>query len=273
MEPETPVATLLFRRKPKDDGDEPSRRVQRQVPQDLSQFRVFLESHDGEVYRGEVDEGLVVQVGTEMESPVQARLVDLSIQGACVIVPLPSFPALTEGEIVGVRIEHAGDQWQISTPGLVRRILFDSARWVRIGLEFVNPGNLFAQLQNDHGQYFNRRREWRVTVGEPLDVLLRHKGSRVQARVADLSVCGMGGWMDHVQGSMLPKGANLKMTFQLPDEREAVEGPAQLVYKGRAKELDRIGVAFDLEQWSAGAARAVRALVDRHLDDRFRWTA
>lgn len=263
---------MLFRRKNPSPGEEPGRRILRATPRDFSQFRVFLESHEGEVYRGQIDGALVVQVSTQLKEPVQARLVDLSIQGISVVVTLQAFPAVDEGEIVGVRIEHVRDDWTISTPGLVRVIEFEGSRWVRLGLEFVNPGNLFAQLENDRGEYFNRRRAARVNLEQQLEAVLRQKGARISAKVHDISTCGFGGSVDHVQAATLRPG-ELRLGLTLPGELGTVEGPAELMYKVRSNGArDRVGVAFELEAWEKKEAEAIQGLVNQYLATRFRWT-
>ena len=263
---------MLFRRKNQPNGEEPCRRILRSIPRDYSEFLVSLESHEGEVYRGQIDGALVVQVSTQLKEPVQARLVDLSIQGISVVVTLQAFPALDEGEIVGVRIEHVRDDWTIATPGLVRVIEFEGSRWVRLGLEFVNPGNLFAQLENDRGKYFNRRRAARVSLEHQLEAVLRQKGPRISAKVHDISTCGFGGSVDHVQAATLRPG-ELRLGLSLPGDLGSVEGPAELMYKARSNGArDRVGVAFELAAWAKKDAEAMQYLVDQYLAARFRWT-
>lgn len=267
---------MLFRRKKQASSPSPSqseaaqRRIQRNTPRDYSQFRVFLESHEGEVYRGQVDGAFVVQVSSQLKEPVQGRLVDLSIQGISVVVTLQSFPAVDEGEMIGVRIEHTRDDWSIATPGLVRVIEFEGSRWVRLGLEFVNPGNLFAQLENERGEYFNRRRAGRISFDDGVTAILKQRGARANVRVNDLSICGIGGWLDHVQGALLKPGP-VRILLGLPGEAGQVEGDAELVYKLRNGEQDRIGVSFDLESWARKDADTVINLVEDYLAKRFRW--
>lgn len=264
---------MFFRRKKKAGDAESERKLQRHVPRDYSQFRVFLESHEGEIYRGQVDGALVVQVESSIREPVQGRLVDLSIQGVSVVLMLHAFPAMTEGEIVGVRIEHVRDEWGIATPGLVRVIGFEGGRWVRVGLEFVNPGNLFAQLENDRGEYFNRRREGRVSVDGEVEATIKQKGTKVRAKINDLSVCGIGGWVDHVGGATLRTHEPVQLTLRLPDELGTVEGAAELVYKARNGAQDRVGVSFDLAEWSEEDRERVTGLVEKFLAARFGWAA
>ena len=264
---------MFFRRKKKTEDEESERKLQRHVPRDYSQFRVFLESHEGEVYRGQVDGALVVQVESSIREPAQGRLVDLSIQGVSVVLTLHAFPAMTEGEIIGVRIEHVRDEWGIATPGLVRAIEFEGGRWVRVGLEFVNPGNLFAQLENERGEYFNRRREGRVSVDGEIEATIKQKGTKLRAKINDLSICGMGAWVDHVGGAMLKAHEPVHLTLRLPDGQGTAEGAAELVYKRRDGAQDRVGVSFDLAEWEQADKDRVTGLVEEFLAARFGWSA
>lgn len=264
---------MFFRRKKKSEDEDSERKLQRHVPRDYSQFRVFLESHEGEVYRGQIDGALVVQVESSIREPAQGRLVDLSIQGVCVVLTLHAFPAMTEGEIIGVRIEHVRDDWGIATPGLVRVIEFEGGRWVRVGLEFVNPGNLFAQLENDRGEYFNRRREGRVNVEGEIEATIKQKGTKVRAELNDLSICGIGGWVDHVGGATLRLHEPIHLTLRLPGSLGTAEGAAELVYKARNGPKDRIGVAFDLKEWKKADRERVTNVVEEFLAARFGWSA
>lgn len=263
---------MFFRRKKRAGDERAERKLQRHVPRDYSQFRVFLESHEGEVYRGQVDDALVVQVESSLREPAQGRLVDLSIQGVCVVLTLHAFPAMTEGEIIGVRIEHVRDEWSIATPGLVRVIEFDGGRWARVGLEFVNPGNLFAQLENERGEYFNRRREGRVSGEGEVEATIKQKGTKVRAQVNDLSVCGIGGWVDHVGGSTLRTDEPVHLTLRLPEGMGTAEGAAELVYKSRNGAQDRVGIAFDLAEWKAEDKEKLTGLVEDFLAARFGWS-
>ena len=265
--------TAMFRRKNSSGDGSCRRRVERHVPEDYNQFRVFLEPPEGEQNHGQVDGGLVVQIDSQIEDPIQGRLADLSFHGVCVVLSLNRFPAITEGEVVGVRIEHVSDGWRVVTPGMVRAIEIVGGCWVRIGLEFVNLGSLASQIKHDHGKYFNRRRVERASVVDELEATLKQKGKKVSARICDLSICGVGGTIDHVAASELRVGENVTVSISLPKSRRSVSGPADLVYKIRSEGDDQFGLSFDLTDWVPNQAKQLRSLVDEYLSTRFLWSA
>lgn len=248
----------------------------RAAPREFSEFQVFLESHlDNEAYRGQIEDTLVLQLDSPIEEPVKVRLDDLCIQGASVLVPVPSMPAVHEGEIVGVRIEHAREGWTVLTPGLVRSISEETRRYFRIGLEFINPGNLYSQLEDGLGSYFNRRSAIRLK-NEPVMFEAQIRGSkatRLRARVIDISVTGLGAWVSHVEAAMLKRGDEVMLTLTLPDKLPSIEGAVKVMRKENHGPSDIIGLEFLLDKWKLSEARRLESVVQEYLGKRLRWSA
>lgn len=260
----------------KDKRQENKRDKLRAAPREFSEFQVFLESHlDNDAYRGQIEDTLVLQLDSPIQEPVKVRLDDLCIQGASVLVPVPSMPVLSEGEIVGVRIEHAREGWAVLTPGLVRSITEETRRYFRIGLEFINPGNLYSQLEDGLGSYFNRRTAIRLK-NEPLMFVAQIRGSkatRLRARVIDISVTGLGAWVSHVEGASLKQGDEVMLTLTLPDKLPPIEGAVRVMRKENHGPSDIIGLQFLLDKWKLSEARRLEAVVQEYLSKRLRWSA
>lgn len=248
----------------------------RAAPREFSEFQAFLESHlDDEAYRGQIDDTLVLQLDSPIEEPVKVRLDDLCIQGASVLVPIPSMPPINEGEIVGVRIEHTREGWSVLTPGLVRSISEETRRYFRVGLEFINPGNLYSQLSDGLGSYFNRRTATRL-ANEPRVFEAQIRGARatrLRARVIDISVSGLGAWVSHVEGASLKRGDEVMLTLTLPDKLPPIEGAARIARKQNNGPSDIIGLEFLLDKWKLSETRRLESVVQTYLTKRLRWSA
>lgn len=265
------MISVLFRRK-RNNGERGRRRILRAMPRDFTDFQVFLESHLDEGYRGQIEDTLVLQLESPIEEPVKARLDDLCIQGASILVPVATLPGVKEGEIFGLRIEHPKEQWCILTPALIRSIKPDTDRYVRFGLEFINPGNLYSQLENGLGQYFNRRGAARYRESGLMPwVRLRAKGHRLRAEVVDVSIAGLGVWVGHVEAASLHAGDQIEIEMS-PPGCQPMRCAARIARKEPDGRRDMIGLAMDVSAWDEKTARAYEAFVERYLDARLHWT-
>jgi c-di-GMP-binding flagellar brake protein YcgR len=176
-----------------------------------------------------------------------------------------------------MRIIHPHEGWEVVTPAMVRVV--DRAEdngMSNVGVEFINPGQLYAQLQDELGRYFNRRNSERVRPeGKEPTLRIKVRGTRVTGKVFDLSVVGLGAWVDTVLAAGLKQGDDVSFSLELPGNKQPIEGQARvvrLVPQGRSKYL---GLQFDVEGGSeaSGTATAMRRYVGQYLDERLRRAA
>ncbi len=272
---------MFFRRnkkpvEPRAVSADDRREAIRKEPADRSELEVSLEPWISEGHAGEVDECLVLQLEPPLDHAVRGRLVDLCIQGASVRVTRREISGLEENHTIGLRIKHPTEGWEVVTPAMVRLIARSESNAARVGLEFVNPGQLYSQLQDELGRYFNRRTALRVRPqGEQPELRIKVKGTRIAAQVFDVSVVGVGCWVDTVLAAGLTQGSEVSFTLSLPGYEPSIEGKAfvaRLVPQGR---VNFVGLQFLVRGGSdqVGAASQVTSFVNDYLDESLRWSA
>jgi hypothetical protein len=117
---------------------------------------------------------------------------------------------------------------------------------VRVGLEFINSGDLYSQLDDQLGKYFNRRTKDRVRPApDQFSLRLSRKGIRLPASVHDLSELGMGIWVDHVQAVRVQIGDTLKFHLShTRGDKRFVQGRLVVARKESHGAKDYIGLRF-----------------------------
>lgn len=280
----TPPSIMFSRRSKKKDSELSelksqieNRAVARLEPPDRRELRVSLEPWEAEGEVGEVGDCLILQLEPPLERPVRGLLVDLCIQGACVRVARTDIPMLEANHVVGMRIAHPTEGWEVLTPAMVRLIKRDEeSSMSNVGVEFVNPGQLYAQLQDELGRYFNRRNSERVQIkGDQLKLRIKVRGTRIPAKVFDVSTVGLGVWVDMVLSAGLSQGDEVRFALELPGVDQLVEGSARVARKVPEGKMVYLGLQFDVSCGSelTGVAAHMRRFVDGYLDERLRRSA
>jgi hypothetical protein len=177
---------------------------------------------------------------------VPGCLRDLNIDGSGILVPRVLIPKLKKGDQVLFTVQHHEHGWLVQTPAEVVRCAPQDSHEMLLGLRFVNSGNLYSQLDDAMGQYFNRREKSRVTpsVFETLDVHIAVGATKILGSIYDLSPDGMGIGMPYVQGLELKPGADLKIRFKLPGSRKAMTGKVQVRQRHVLGGVAYLGILF-----------------------------
>ena len=235
---------MFFRRKRSRPEPEPER------PEDKR--RLYRAPVDSETIRA-----TVVREGRE---PVQAGVVDLSLEGAGIAVPRHLDPGLEPGEVVALSLRHLGEGWVVETAACVEQSHHGGGANVKYGLTFLNTGSLYAQLEDRLGVYFNRRRHERVRPDLDKDVIvrLRQAGHRPRGPVYDISESGLCVSLDLVSSTALDPARPVGLSFELPGCKVPFEGQARLVARRRLRTREFVSLEFDL---GAGGT-----LAERHRD-------
>jgi c-di-GMP-binding flagellar brake protein YcgR len=206
--------------------------------------------------------------------PVQGQLIDLTAQGAGVCVPFATDPNLSVGDVVEVVV---GSMMRapIETPAKVVNVGQEGSGLVRYGLEFINVGNLYSQLDTFYARFFNRRRHVRVQplFDQVIRVELAWAVADLTARVYDISESGMSLTIPKHFDLELASTGPASLRFQLPNSGVPVEGLAHVCFDVRLERRRLAGLEYDLQS-SEGFARhvhAIREFVDQRSQQMMQW--
>lgn len=265
---------ILFFRKKKEVSEPDNRRnVLRKAPKNRDDFKVFLEPVQDGGMVGQLDGVVLLNLDSTLDRELEGRLDDLCIQGANIRVSREVVPYLHEEQVVAARIEHPREGWSVTSPCMVRSIEDTSGFYVRVGVEFINSGDLYSQLDDHLGKYFNRRTKDRIrTTPDRFGLRLSRKAMRLNATVHDLSELGIGAWVDHVQANRLEKGDTLKFRLdQKMGEQRFVQGRLVVARKESHGAQDFIGLHF-LQAEASKDDILLQQFIQDFLNERLSWS-
>ncbi|MEZ6018307.1 MAG: PilZ domain-containing protein [Planctomycetota bacterium] len=182
--------------------------------------------------------------------PVQVDLIDMNIQGAGVRMPFHVAPSEANDQLVELVVAHAQDGWRVTSLARVTRVAKFDEQHVHVGLKFVNLGDLYAQLDDALGRYFNRRGDLRVqpepsaTVG----VKISYLHHRLRGIAHDVSRTGVGVRMTLVQAATFKTGEIVQLRLDVPTIKTPLEAPAYVRHGYRINDDVVLGMEFDLEK-------------------------
>ncbi len=263
----------MFFKKKKEASESVNRRtVQRKAPKNRDEFKVFLEPVQDGGMVGQLDGVILLNLDSTLDRELEGRLDDLCIQGANIRVSREIVPYLHVEQVIAARIEHPREGWSVTSPCMVRSIEDTSGFYVRVGVEFINSGDLYSQLDDQLGQYFNRRTSDRVQTGpDRFGLRLSRKAMRINATVHDLSELGIGAWVDHVQANRLEKGDTLKFRLdQKQHEQRFVQGRLVVARKNHHGAQDFLGLHF-LPSESTQDDLLLQNFIQDFLAERLSW--
>ncbi|MCP5020364.1 MAG: hypothetical protein GY930_01185 [bacterium] len=266
------ITILFFRKKKVVSQLDDRRSVMRKVPKNRDDFKVFLQPVQDGGMVGQLDGVVLLNLDSTLDRELEGRLDDLCIQGANIRVSREIVPYLHEEQVIAARIEHPREGWSVTSPCMVRSIEETSGFYVRVGVEFVNSGDLYSQLDDHLGKYFNRRTRDRIlTDPERFSLRLSRKGMRVNAIVHDLSELGIGAWVDHVQANQLERGDTIKFRLhQKLGEQRFVQGRLVLARKECHGAQDFLGLHF-LKAEASKDDLLLQKFIQDFLDERLDW--
>lgn len=191
---------------------------------------------------------LRVRLQLEGQQPFQVDLHDMNIQGAELVVPFHLAPLGGEGELVELDVTHPKDGWQVRALGHVRRLDKVSDSDVLLEIQFTQLGDLYAQLDDALGRYFNRRSATRVKpeLESNVRVKLSYGPHRLRGVAHDLSRTGVGVELPLVQAAVFRSGERVKVTLDVPGIAREFEGPGLVKHGYRNGPDVVLGVEFDL---------------------------
>jgi len=191
---------------------------------------------------------LVVRASINDGPLEQVELFDMNIRGARVLVPIHVAPGELSDAPVALDIEHVTGGWKVRVHARMTQLNHWSDELVMLEVEFIRLGELYAQLDNALGKYFNRRGSDRVTPAEDdrVGVRLAYGPHRVRGLASDLSSTGICTRAPLVQAAVFHLGEQIRAYISLPGTTEEIEVPGVVKHGYRRGEDVHLGVEFDL---------------------------
>jgi hypothetical protein len=146
---------------------------------------------------------------------------------------------------------------------------------VRYGLEFVNLGNLYSQLDNFYSRHFNRRRHLRVlpALDRKIHAMVRWNGGELRVPVFDVSESGVGLVLTKDSAARTAEVTEFDIELRLPGHEVALRGNAHTQHRSPLHQNILLGVKFDMQGsggWSAHLS-AIRAFVEQRATEMALW--
>lgn len=243
---------MFFRRK-KQPPDQ--RESYRRTPGEFDSIRVVLERSEQDV--------------------LDASLLDLTMRGAGLRVPARQAPGLQADEVLELTIESDIDGWKIRTPGVVRQIKPGQGGSIEYGIEFINVGQLYSQMDDMMARYFNRRSRVRVPVDSdrPVAASFYSTGHRLMAVVFDVTIHGVGLLVRHAEATALRVGAPANVSMKLPGSKKEIGGGTFIRQHRAIHDQDILGLEFDLKDLNGFVAHQdlIAAYCAKRLAERDTW--
>lgn len=191
---------------------------------------------------------LVLRASINGAAQEPVELFDMDIRGARVIVPFQFAPAELGDEAVSLNVEHESGEWRVEVHAGITQLNHWGDDKVMLELEFTRLGELYAQLDNTLGRYFNRRASDRVTPAdnERIGVRLAYGPHRIRGLANDLSSTGLCARAPLVQAAVFHIGERVKAYIDLPGKVEDIEVPGIVKHGYREGEDVHLGIEFDL---------------------------
>lgn len=210
-------------------------------------------------------EALVVDVRPFGGDPVQVDLTSLSVAGAVVQADVGRGPMLNVDDMAEVAVAAASGEWQIATAALVTGREAEGAI-VTYTFGFVNDGNLFEQIGDAAGRWFNRRRHPRARpeLDSRPTVELSFRHFRWKGHLFDVSVSGFCATLDDLASSTLRVDEEISFSFELPGVKKPFEGTGRVCNVRRMRRKAFVGIEHDLGSDKRG--RELTRYIERRLE-------
>ena len=205
---------------------------------------------------------------------LRVELIDLSVRGAGVRVPFAQDRNLKIGDVVELIIGSMM-RGEVITGARVSNLGPHGESHVRYGLEFLNLGNLYSQLDSFYSRHFNRRRHLRVlpSLDRKIHALLRWSGGELKVPVFDISASGLGVVLSKDSAARTAEITVFDLEFKLPGRDETLRGRATARHRSPLRNNVLLGLDFDLSAKSSLQAQvpAIRQFVEQRTAEMALW--
>ena len=185
--------------------------------------------------------------------PAELVIDDISVRGCAFVVSPEQAEEIEDRSVLILRLLVGGEGMpQLFIRARARNRLSDGES-VRIGVEFLEPERLYAQLKEPQWLFFNRRGAFRVPPADKRGRALRANfylpGKRKPKSIVlhDLSSSGLGIDLRPEDDVEFPTQRSIRVTFVLPIDEREVELKVRFVHKTPVNGRRRIGFQIDME--------------------------
>ncbi len=216
------------------------------------------------IYRVQIKEGVLVQATVE-GNMIPAELVDLNGKGAGLFVSSKHASEVEAAKSIDLSFSLRGKPKSVSTRARVawsKVVTSEAGPGKHIGLQFLEPENLHAQLDTGFWSYFNRRYAQRVSPRQKtIEMQAVHLRGTLKGWLADFSPLGFALELPRNVPVIALPGHSVDASFLIPGTNAPAEFRAAVVYRLAKKSTNRLGLAIAAEQ-NPGFDVLRQALVD-----------
>ncbi len=189
------------------------------------------------------------QIELENGDRGKGDVLDLTVQGAQIRMAFEHLDAIALDQKVSLTIEGPKQGWSVQTRALVRHLRSDRGVWSYVGLEFMDVGTLYSQLENALSTYFNRRASKRVSMLKEsgFSAKIKHGRAIETARISDLSLGGVSVLMNTFQSVAFTTGSTAELRLILPGTKDELAGRVIVRHRQSERGVERLGLEFDHE--------------------------
>ena len=206
--------------------------------------------------------------------PITVELIDLTVRGAGLRLPFAQDRNLKVDDVVEITVGTMMRS-EIVTPARVANVGRDGDSHVRYGVEFLNVGSLYSQLDAFYARYFNRRRNLRVlpSLDRKIQATLRWNGGEHRAHVYDVSETGIGVVVSKDTAAQFAEIPGFEISFQLPGRPGECKGRAAVRHRSPLFNQILLGLKFDLDQADGMQLHtaALRQFIDQRAAEMAMW--
>jgi c-di-GMP-binding flagellar brake protein YcgR len=230
-----------------------------------------------EHYRVRPRRAQAIRVSLERESGTSLRgeCVEISIGGTWVEFEGAQDTKLEQGEQCSLGL-HADAHPDVvrATSRVVNVLRLEDGR-IRVGFQFLNRIELYAQLDEFYARCFNRRRHVRVAPGYDvrIPVEISWGTGSLAATAHDLSECGMGVVIPLDKAKGLAKVDEMDLKFRLPKERADVVCRALIRSRTKFEKTCLLGIEFTAGGGIENHLAPLRRCIEKQLAAFEAWNA
>jgi c-di-GMP-binding flagellar brake protein YcgR len=220
-------------------------------------------------------ERIHASLGRESGPSLHGECVEISIGGALVEFEGSQGSKFERGETCSLRL-HADSHADVvmATSQVVNVLRLDDGR-IRIGFQFLNRIELYAQLDEFYARSFNRRRHVRVAPGYDvrIPVEIAWGTGSLAGSARDISECGIGMVVPREKAKGLARVGEVHVKFRLPKERADVLCRARIRSRTDFEKTSLLGIEFTAGGGIQNHLAPLRRCIDKQLAAFEAWNA
>jgi len=245
---------MFFRKKRDSETDSSTRDLKPGHPNQRRQYRV----------RSPAAAPLRASLERERSAPVVGDCVDISIGGTW--VDFARDPRISKDELCTLVVRSEEQPDSIRATSRVVTVAPRDDGGVRVGFEFTNRIELYAQLDEFYARYFNRRRHVRAVPDFELKIPVRlgWRSGSFPTIARDISEGGLGILVPLDKAKELERIDVVDLVFRLPGQRADIECRATIRSRSVFSKTCLLGLEFDPDGPIRGHLLALRRCVEKH---------